>query len=307
MSLFRSKPCKIVYRSEYLTTLHTHNSYNSFDPMRFKKIRDQLIKDRLLKRKDVLKAQQVTEEDLLRVHTKDYLNSLRNPQVVGKILNLDYVDPWDNYVLEHFLFMVGGTIMATQFALENNKTGFNLGGGYHHAHPDRGEGFCLINDVGVAIEKFIGEKKIKKVLVVDLDYHQGNGILLFYRNNPNIFTFSMHAENWDNVDKENNNDIELPSHIDDQGYLKVLKRNLPKVLEKFKPDLSIYLAGSDPYVGDELGDFDISEKGMLERDIFVYQQIRLNNIPLVVLAAGGYGLESWKIYYNFIKWVIKQG
>ena len=208
---------------------------------------------------------------------------------------------------EHFLFMVGGTIMATQFALENNKTGFNLGGGYHHAHPDRGEGFCLINDVGVAIEKFIGEKKIKKVLVVDLDYHQGNGILLFYRNNPNIFTFSMHAENWDNVDKENNNDIELPSHIDDQGYLKVLKRNLPKVLEKFKPDLSIYLAGSDPYVGDELGDFDISEKGMLERDIFVYQQIRLNNIPLVVLAAGGYGLESWKIYYNFIKWVIKQG
>ena len=307
MRLFRLKPCKLVYRSEYLTTLHTRNSYNSFDPMRFKKIRDQLIKDHLIKRKDVLKAQQVSQEDLLRVHTKDYLNSLRNAQVVGEILNLDYVDPWDNYVLEHFLFMVGGTILATQYALENNKIVFNLGGGYHHAHPDRGEGFCLINDVVVAIEKFIVQKKIKQVLVVDLDYHQGNGVLSFYRNNPNIFTFSMHAENWENVEKENNIDIELPSHIIDHEYLQVLKNNLPKILERFMPDLTIYLAGSDPYVDDELGDFDVSEEGMLERDIFVYQQIRSKKIPLVILAAGGYGLNSWKIYYNFIKWVIRKG
>jgi histone deacetylase 11 len=275
--------------------------------MRFKKIRDQLIKDRMLKRKDVLKAEQVSTEDLLRVHTKKYLASLKNPAVVGKILNLDYVDPWDNYVLEHFRFMVGGTILATQFALDRNKVVFNLGGGYHHAHPDRGEGFCLLNDVVIAIEKFIKEKKIKRVLVVDLDYHQGNGILLFYRKNPDIFTFSMHSENWESVEKENNIDIELSSHITDNEYLTELKNNLPKVLEKFRPDLTIYLAGSDPFIEDELGDFDISEEGMLERDIFVYQLIKSYKIPLVVLAAGGYGVDSWKIYYNFIKWVIKNG
>jgi histone deacetylase 11 len=275
--------------------------------MRFKKIRDQLIKDRLLKRKDVLKAKQVSSKDLLRVHTKEYLDSLKNPTVVGKILNLDYVDPWDNYVLEHFRFMVGGTILATRFALERNKVVFNLGGGYHHAHPDRGEGFCLLNDVVITIEKFAEEKIIKRVLVVDLDYHQGNGILLFYRNNPDVFTFSMHAESWESVEKENNIDIELPSHIDDNEYLSELKSNLPKVLEKFAPDLTIYLAGSDPFIEDELGDFDISEEGMLERDIFVYQLIKSYKIPLVVLAAGGYGVDSWKIYYNFIKWVIKNG
>jgi acetoin utilization deacetylase AcuC-like enzyme len=159
----------------------------------------------------------------------------------------------------------------------------------------------------IAIEKFIKEKKIKRVLVVDLDYHQGNGILLFYRKNPDIFTFSMHSENWESVEKENNIDIELSSHITDNEYLTELKNNLPKVLEKFRPDLTIYLAGSDPFIEDELGDFDISEEGMLERDIFVYQLIKSYKIPLVVLAAGGYGVDSWKIYYNFIKWVIKNG
>lgn len=307
MLLFRSSPCRIVYRSEYLTTLHSRNSYNSFDPLRFKKIRNQLIKDRLLRRKDILQAKPVSTEDILRVHTKEYLESLRNPMFVGKILNLDYVDPWDNYVLEHFRFVVGGTLLAAQYALEENKTVFNLGGGYHHAHPDRGEGFCLLNDVAITIEKYSSQNKIRRVLVVDLDYHQGNGILLFYRNKPNIFTFSVHAENWDSVEKENNIDIELPLGTSDEEYLRVLKNHVPDILRDFLPDLTIYLAGSDPYKEDTLGDFDISEEGMLERDIFVYNQIRSNNIPLVVLAAGGYGLESWKIYYNFIKWVIRSG
>lgn len=307
MLSFRSSPCRIVYRSEYLTTLQSRNSYNSFDPLRFKKIRNQLIRDHLLRRKDILQAEPVSTEDILRVHTKQYWESLRNPMVVGKILNLDYIEPWDNYVLEHFRYIVGGTLLATQYALEENKTVFNLGGGYHHAHPDRGEGFCLLNDVAIAIEKYSSKGKIGRILVVDLDYHQGNGTLLFYRNNPNVFTFSVHAENWETVDKDNNIDIELPSGTIDEEYLNVVKKYVPDILENFSPDITIYLAGSDPYQEDALGDFDISEEGMLERDIFVYSQIRSKNIPLVVLAAGGYGLESWKIYYNFIKWVIKKG
>ena len=307
MRLFRSSPCSIIYRSEYLTTLHSRNSYNSFDPLRFKKIRNQLVSDHLIRRRDILQAEPVSTEDILRFHTKEYLESLRNPMVVGKILNLDYVDPWDNYVLEHFRFVVGGTLLATKHALEENKTVFNLGGGYHHAHPDSGEGFCLLNDVAITIEKYASQNRIERVLVVDLDYHQGNGILMFYRNNPNIFTFSVHAENWDNVEKENNIDIELPSGTGDEEYLKVVRNDIPRILLNFNPDLAIYLAGSDPYKEDALGDFNISEEGMLERDIFVYSQVRSKDIPLVVLAAGGYGLESWKIYYNFIKWVIRKG
>lgn len=307
MRLFRSSPCKIVYRSEYLTAVHSRSSYGTFDPMRFKKIRDKLISERLITRKHIIQPQSVSEEDMLRVHTPDYLNSLKNPVFVGEILNLDYVDPWDNYVFEYFRFMVGGTLAAVQYALEKNITVFNLGGGYHHAHSDKAEGFCLLNDVVIAIEKYKVQYNIKRILVIDLDYHQDNGILLYYQDNPDVFTFSMHAENWDEIDKANNIDLELPSHIKDEAYLKILKDRLPKIFDNFIPDLAIYLAGSDPYVMDAIGDFDISEEGMLDRDIFVYWQVRNRKIPLVVLAAGGYGQASWKIYYNFIKWVIKKG
>ena len=307
MRLFKSNPCKIVYRSEYLTAVHSRSSYRTFDPMRFKKIYDKLITDRLIKRKDIIRPAAVSEEDMLLVHTKEYLNSLKNPMIVGEILNLDYVDPWDNYVLEYFRYMVGGTIVAAQYALENNTTVFNLGGGYHHAHPIKGEGFCLLNDAAIAIEKHKLEFGIKKVLVIDLDYHQGNGILLFYKNNPDVFTFSMHADNWEEIDKTNNIDLELPAHTKDEEYLKILMDRLPPVFSNFNADLAIYLAGSDPFIDDEIGDFDISAAAMLKRDMFVHNEVRKRKIPLVVLAAGGYGQGSWQIYYNFIKWVIRNG
>lgn len=308
MRWVRKKRCKIVYRSEYFTGIHARDSRQSFDVMKFKKIRDQLIKERLIRRKDVLPAPRISDEDLLRVHTRKYLDSLKNPILVGEILNLDYVNPWDEYIFEYFRYVAGGTLLAAEYALEHDLTVFNLGGGFHHAHPDRGEGFCLINDVAVTIRTLQQKSRIRKVLIVDLDYHQGNGNLLIFQEDEQVFTFSMHANNWvENSVKKNNVDIELPSHIQDREYLDILFRELPPVFERFFPDLVIYLAGSDPYVLDSLGDFDISEAGMLDRDIFVYRQTRVRRIPLVVLGAGGYGPESWKVYFNFIKWVIQKG
>lgn len=244
---------------------------------------------------------------MLRVHTREYIRSLRNPLIVGRALALDYINPWDNYVLEYFLYVTGGTVLAVRVAVEKNIPVFNLGGGYHHAHPDRAEGFCLINDVCVAIEKARAEQGIRKVLVVDLDYHQGNGTLLFYKDDPDVFTFSMHANTWAEIEKKNNLDILLPSHTKDEEYLRVLEENLPPVFDRFEPELVVYLAGSDPYILDALGDFDISEKGMLTRDMFVFQQVRRRNLPLAVLAAGGYGPYSWQVYFNFIKWTIQKG
>jgi len=303
----RRNRTKIVYRSEYLTGLHATNSHKTFDMKRFKKVRDALVKEGLVGRKDFLKAEKVSEKDLLRVHTPEYIESLRNPLFVGEALALDYINPWDNYVFEYFLYVTGGTILATQVALEKNMPVFNLGGGYHHAHPERAEGFCLINDVCVAIEKVRAEKGIRKVLIVDLDYHHGNGTLLFYKNDPEVFIFSIHSENWVDVEKQNNIDISLPSHTGDETYLAALQENLPRVFANFRPEVSIYLAGSDPFIQDALGDFDITESGMLERDIFVFKEIRSRNIPLAISAAGGYGPYSWKVYYNFIKWVLKKG
>jgi histone deacetylase 11 len=308
MSLFRKNRCKIVYRTEYFTGIHAQDSHQSFDVMKFRKIRDKLVKERLIKNKDILVAPRISDEDILLVHTQKYLDSLRNPLTVGEILNLDYINPWDEYIFEYFRYVSGGTIFATEHALDHNTAVFNLGGGYHHAHPDKGEGFCLINDVAIAIRKMINLKKLKNTLIVDLDYHQGNGNLLYFKKDENIFTFSMHASNWDVINgKKNNIDIELPSHIQDQIYLKILYTELPKVFSTFQPDLVFFLAGGDLFKLDALGDFDLSEEGMLERDKYVYQETRNRNIPLVVVAAGGYGPDSWKIYYNFIKWVIKKG
>ena len=308
MRMFRKTHCKIVYRSEYLATIHAQDSYQSFDVMKFKKIRDQLIKDKLIKRSDVLTPPRISEEDLLLVHTRAYLDTLKSPMEVGKILNLNYVNPWDEYIFEYFRYMAGGTLLAAEYALENHLTVFNLGGGYHHAHPDRAEGFCLINDVAIAIRKLQRLHKLKNTLIIDLDYHQGNGNVLYFQKDETVYTFSIHASNWIEIPgKMNNMDIELPAHTKDEVYLKILNSELPKVYSTFEPDLVIYLAGSDPYIKDTLGDFDLSEAGMLERDKYVYHEAQLRQIPLVVVGAGGYGPESWKVYYNFIKWVIKKG
>jgi histone deacetylase 11 len=308
MRLFKRIPCKIVYRSEYLATIHAQNNHRSFDVMRFKKVRDQLIKEKLTRPKDILKAPRISDENLLLVHTREYLESLKNPLAVGKILNLDYVNPWDEYILEYFKYVTGGTLLATEYALEHDTTVFNLGGGYHHAHPDRGEGFCLINDVAIAIRRTQVLQRAKRYLIIDLDYHQGNGNLLYFKNDENIFTFSMHADKWDEVSgKGNNIDIELPAHSKDQMYLDILRRELPGVYTIFSPDIVFYIAGSDPYINDTLGDFDISEAGLLERDQMVYQETKKYGLPMVILGAGGYGPESWKIYFNFIKWVIRKG
>ncbi len=308
MRFFRREKCKLVYRTEYFSAVHPQNDHQSFDVMKFRKVRDHLIKEKLIRRKNVLTAPRISDEDLLLVHTREYLDTLKNPMMVGKILNLDYVNPWDEYIFEYFRYVAGGSILAAEFALDHNQTVFNLGGGYHHAHPDRGEGFCLINDVAIAIRKMRLLKKLRKSLIIDLDYHQGNGNLLYFRNDEDTFTFSIHADNWNEITGKNNNiDIELPAHTKDDIYLRILETELPRVFSVFHPQLVIYIAGSDPYILDTLGDFDLSEEGMLQRDIFVYQQTRSRNIPLVVLGAGGYGPDSWKIFYNFIKWVIKKG
>ncbi|MBN2366139.1 MAG: histone deacetylase, partial [Calditrichaeota bacterium] len=220
----------------------------------------------------------------------------------------DYVNPWDEYIFEYFRYVGGGTVLAVDHALRHETTVFNLGGGYHHAHPDRGEGFCLINDVAIAIRKMRKLARLKKTLIIDLDYHQGNGNLLYFRNDESTFTFSVHAESWNEIGgKRHNVNIELPSHTGDEKYLKTIKSELPRIFSLFQPDLVFYIAGSDPYILDTLGDFDISEEGLLKRDMFVYKESRNRNLPFVVLGGGGYGPDSWKIYYNFIKRVILKG
>ncbi len=207
-------------------------------------------------------------------------------------------------ILEYFRIMTGGTLLATKYALDNQSVAFNLGGGFHHAHAETAAGYCLVNDVAVAIQKFRSRGRFKRPMIIDLDYHEGDGNLVFFQNDPDVYTFSMHASNWVDIEKENNSDIVLEDDCDGRTYLKILKTELPLALRKFKPDIIYYIAGSDPYEKDLIGDLNISREEMLERNMFVYNRISERSIPGVVVAGGGYGPDSWQIYYDFLERVL---
>jgi acetoin utilization deacetylase AcuC-like enzyme len=179
-----------------------------------------------------------------------------------------------------------------------------LGGGFHHAHAEKAAGYCLVNDVAIAIEKFRRRHAFRRPMIVDLDYHEGDGNLVFFQNDENVYTFSMHASDWVEIEKENNTDIMLPTHCDGQLYLKILREQLTLACNKFKPDIIFYIAGSDPYEKDLIGDLNLTRAELLERNVFVYEKVKSRGIPMVVVAGGGYGLDSWQIYYDFIEYVL---
>jgi acetoin utilization deacetylase AcuC-like enzyme len=181
----------------------------------------------------------------------------------------------------------------------------NLGGGFHHAQADKAEGFCAIADVAIAIRCLQAAGEIRRALIVDLDYHHGNGNAQIFAEDENVFTFSMHAGNWCWISKRNNRDVELAPGTDDSAYLQALDRHLPQIIEEFQPDFAVYVAGSDPHCEDLLGDFAISEAGMLARDRTVTRLLWGRGIPMVVVTAGGYGPVSWRIHFNYFRWLLE--
>jgi len=253
---------------------------------------------------DFIAPPPVSEEELLLVHTPEYLAEIRRPEVLARLLFLDPGHPWDDRLLDPFVCATGGTIAAARRAVTERVIGVNLGGGFHHAQADRADGFCAIADVAIAIRVLQQNRQIERVLIVDLDYHHGNGNAEIFANDESVFTFSMHAGNWCWITKRNNRDVELPSHTTDATYLAMLRTHLPEIVRDFRPDFAVYVAGSDPFVADTLGDFDISEAGMFDRDRMVTHEVWGHDIPMVVVTAGGYGESSWRIHFNYIRWLL---
>ncbi len=302
---FRREYAKVVFSSDYIYGLPAVGQHKTFDLWKYKKIRDKLVKDKLLKRSNILHPDLCSYEELRLVHTEHYLRLLQDPQHVSQLLKIGTVDMFYNSILEYYRAVTGGTLLATAYALRWNMPAFNLGGGFHHAHPDRAEGFCLINDVAIAIEKFRKLRRGYKYMIIDLDYHQGNGNLLYFKDDADVFTFSIHADSWVEIDRPQNKDILLPKECDDELYLSTLKKELNDSCLQFQPDAVFYIAGSDPFEKDALAGMGITREGMLERNVFVYKKVRSANLPLVVVAGGGYGEESWGIYYDFIRYALK--
>lgn len=295
---------RLLFRPEYVYDVLEAGARHTFDTQKPIRIHRALIDDGLVRPDDFVVPERISREELLLVHTADYLDEINRPETLARLLFLDPEHPWDARLAEPFLFATGGTVRGARLAVGERCVAVNLGGGYHHAQVDKAEGFCAIADVAIAIRALQRAGLVRRVLIVDLDYHHGNGNAEIFAKDESVFTFSIHAGNWCWITKRNNRDIELPSGTGDDVYLATLADHLPGIVRDFSPDFVVYVAGSDPYAGDRLGDFRVSEAGMLARDRFVTGAVWGEGIPMLVVTAGGYGPESWRIHYNYFRWLL---
>ena len=231
-----------------------------------------------------------TIEQLLRVHTDDYLDRVIN----GKLSALEQRRigfPWSEKMVQRSRRSTGATIAAAQSALQDS-IGLNLAGGTHHAFADNGQGFCVFNDVCVAIRSLQAEQLIQTALVVDCDVHQGNGTGSITAGDESVFSMSIHCEKNYPFQKTNSDlDIALPPGTSDATYLWELDTNLARIHDRFVPDIVFYLAGADPFAGDRLGLMNLSKPGLRKRDDRVISNCQVRGIPLVICMAGGYAAE----------------
>lgn len=228
-----------------------------------------------------------TDHELATVHDRAYLDRVRTGRLSpAQVRRMGF--PWSPELVERSRRSVGGTLEAGRAALDDGL-GVNLSGGTHHAFPDRGEGFCVFNDVAVAARVVQQEGRARSVVILDLDVHQGNGTAAVFRADPSVFTFSLHgADNYPFRKEPGDLDVEIPDGAGDETFLEAAERGVRKALAASRPDLAIYLAGADPYRGDRLGRLGVSMAGLEARDRLVFQACREAGLPVAVVMAGGY-------------------
>ena len=248
---------------------------------------EQLLFEGTVEESDFFEPQSCTDEILLWTHSREYLDQLqrldltrREEKKIGFPVRSDLISR--GRVIAH------GTIECALHAL-NGEVALNIAGGTHHAFRGHGEGFCIFNDFAIAANYLLQHKLVKKVVIVDLDVHQGNGTASIFRHDPRVFTFSMHGhKNYPILKEKSDLDIPLANGTQDEEYLHVLQSNLPRVLESARPDLVFYLSGVDVLSTDKLGKLALSIQGTYERDLFVYETCAKLGIPVATSMGGGY-------------------
>jgi acetoin utilization deacetylase AcuC-like enzyme len=252
-------------------------------------LRDRLMADGLLTARDILEPEPIDIETAALVHTRAYLEKLQSSALSApeqRRLGL----PWSQELWRRSLLVSGGTLQAARAALESGLAG-NLAGGTHHAFADHGEGFCVLNDVAIAISRLRADGLIERAAVIDLDVHQGNGTAAIFEGVDAVFTFSMHGErNYPLVKMRSSLDVPLPDGTRDREYLDVLRQHLPTVLERSRPDLVFYLAGVDVAAGDRYGKLSLTDEGIRSREACAIETVRDRGLPLVIVLGGGYAV-----------------
>jgi acetoin utilization deacetylase AcuC-like enzyme len=255
---------------------------------KYRLLRELLLERGVLAPSSLSASTPVSREDLERVHTTRYLDALWTGTLSeAEVRRLGF--PWSQELLLRSRASVGGTVGAARAALEEGVSG-NLAGGTHHAFADHGEGYCVFNDIAVAIRVLQAEKRIERAVVVDLDVHQGNGTAAVFEGDDSVFTLSLHGEhNFPFRKQRSSRDVGLPDGTGDSEYLDVLATHLPEVLEAAGADILFYQAGVDPLAEDSLGRLSLTHAGMRERDRMVLEAAWHRGLPLVLTLGGGYG------------------
>lgn len=279
----KNKPA-FVYSEKYTVDLGEH----VFPVQKYRMVYQRLASEGLTTPDNLFLPAFPERRDLLLVHTPEYLRDLENLAFSPRTMFSEI--PLTRKIVEGYKLFAGGTILAGQKALEKGMA-IHLGGGFHHAFPSRGEGFCYINDVAVGIRRLKRDKLIEKALIVDCDLHQGNGTAFIFQEDRSVFTFSIHQENLYPVKEKSDLDIGLPDFTGDEEYLAKLRSTLLQIWQSFKPDIVYYLAGADPYEDDQLGQLKLTKAGLKKRDNWVISKCLEKKVPLVILLAGGYAFR----------------
>lgn len=294
---------KVFYSPHYYADI---GEGHVFPIRKFEIAKDILLAEGTVRPHEVVAPELVDREDLLLVHTADYIDRLAAGELTAKEVRKLGL-PWSEALVKRSFTAISGTINASRLALESGISS-NLAGGTHHAYPDHGEGFCVLNDVAVSIRILQREKLASRFLIIDLDVHQGNGTAFIFRDSPEIFTFSMHgAKNFPLFKETSRLDIELADGTGDAEYLETLEHALSR-LRLHDADIIFYLAGADPFVGDRLGRLGLSKQGLLSRDEIVLKFARDEGVPIVTTLSGGYAEnieDTVDIHCNTIRSVRK--
>lgn len=299
----------IVYSPAYNITAFGLERLHPFDSRKYSRIHDWLIRQGLRKPQDFIAPTVISRQELLRVHSAEYLKSLRQRRVLARILEVPIVarlPAWliDWRVLRPMRFATAGTLLACRLALTHGVA-VNLGGGYHHANGIRGGGFCVYADAPLSLLMLHSEGAIRSALVVDTDAHQGDGTADAIRSWPWAHILDFYEDDiypWPKAEE----DLAVPllSRTNGPAYLELLRKYLPAMLDRFTPDVVLYNAGSDVLATDPLAGLDLTVDNMAERDLFVVTEVQSRDIPIAVVLSGGYGPLSWEAHARSIEGVL---
>jgi acetoin utilization deacetylase AcuC-like enzyme len=279
-------PFRLVYHPDYDFRLGLH----VFPSEKYRMIRERLIGEGFATEDDFLQPGSALDEDLMLAHTREWIRRLRTGLLTfQEAARLEL--PYSQSVVRGFWLHAGGSMLAARLALRDGLA-YNVGGGFHHAFPGHGEGFCAINDIAVAIRRVQADGFIKKAMVVDCDVHQGNGTAAIFEGDASVFTFSIHQfANYPEEKPPSDIDVNLEDDVDDEEYLQRLRERLVPAVEQVQPDLLFYIAGADPHWKDQLGGLRLTMEGLQRRDRLVLDTALSGGVPVAIVLAGGYSVD----------------